>query len=231
MHRSKGAATKFGYTVMRMILLGPPGAGKGTQAKAITERFNIPQISTGDILRSAVREGTHMGVRAKTFMDSGALVPDEVVVGIVCERLQLIDCISGFILDGFPRTVAQANALHKTLVRMNYPLQAVISLEVDEEVLVERLTGRRACRFCGLGYHLRFNPSKQLDRCDSCGAELFQRDDDREETIRHRLSVYREQTAPLIGYYREQGLLFTVDGMEDISIVQEKIAEILSALR
>lgn len=216
---------------MRIILLGPPGAGKGTQAKAITERFNIPQISTGDILRTAVREGTPMGVRAKNFMDSGGLVPDEVVVEIVCERLQRADCITGFILDGFPRTVAQADALHKTLVQMNYPLQAVVSLEVDEEVLVERLTGRRACRSCGLCYHLRFNPSRQSDSCDGCGAELFQRDDDREETIRHRLSVYREQTAPLIGYYGEQGLLFTVDGMEDISIVQEKIVVILSALR
>lgn len=216
---------------MRIILLGPPGAGKGTQAKAITERFNIPQISTGDILRSAVREGTPMGIRAKTFMDSGALVPDEVVVGIVCERLQQADCVSGFILDGFPRTVAQADALHKTLVQMSYPLQAVISLEVDEEVLVERLTGRRTCRSCGMGYHLQFSPSRQPGRCDGCGAELFQRDDDREETIRHRLSVYREQTAPLIGYYGEQGLLFTVDGMEDILIVQEKIVKILTALR
>ncbi|MBE0502732.1 MAG: adenylate kinase [Desulfuromonadales bacterium] len=216
---------------MRIILLGPPGAGKGTQAKAITERFNIPQISTGDILRSAVREGTPMGVRAKAFMDSGALVPDEVVVGIVCERLQQADCVLGFILDGFPRTVAQADDLHKTLVQMSYPLQAVVSLEVGEEVLVERLTGRRTCRNCGAGYHLRFSPSRQPDRCDGCGGELFQRDDDREETIRHRLSVYRQQTAPLIGYYGEQGLLFTVDGMEDIALVQEKIVAILSALR
>ena len=216
---------------MRIILLGPPGAGKGTQAKAITERFGIPQISTGDILRSAVRDGTPMGVRAKAFMDSGALVPDEVVVGIVCERLQQADCSSGFILDGFPRTVAQADALHKTLIQMNYPLQAVISLAVDEEVLVERLTGRRACCSCGMGYHIKFSPSQRSNRCDVCGAELYQRDDDREETIRHRLSVYREQTAPLIGYYGEQGLLFSVDGMEDISIVQEKIVAILSALR
>lgn len=216
---------------MRIILLGPPGAGKGTQAKAITERFGIPQISTGDILRSAVRDGTPMGIRAKVFMDSGALVPDEVVVGIVCERLQQADCSSGFILDGFPRTVAQADALHKTLIQMNYPLQAVISLAVDEEVLVERLTGRRACRSCGMGYHVKFSPSQQSMRCDVCSAELYQRDDDREETIRHRLSVYREQTAPLIGYYGEQGLLFSVDGMEDISIVQDKIIAILSALR
>jgi len=216
---------------MRIILLGPPGAGKGTQAKAITERFGIPQISTGDILRSAVRDGTPMGALAKAFMDSGALVPDKVVVGIVCERLQQSDCSSGFILDGFPRTVAQADALHKTLMQMNYPLQAVISLNVDEEVLVERLTGRRSCRSCGMGYHIKFSPSQQSTCCDACGAELYQRDDDREETIRHRLSVYREQTAPLIGYYGEQGLLFIVDGMEDISIVQEEIAIILSALR
>ena len=216
---------------MRIILLGPPGAGKGTQAKAITERFGVPQISTGDILRSAVREATPMGARAKDFMDSGALVPDEVVVGIVCERLLQSDCSSGFILDGFPRTVAQADALHKTLVQMNYPLQAVISLDVDEEVLVERLTGRRSCRSCGMGYHVKFSPSQQSNRCDACGAELFQRDDDREETIRHRLAVYREQTAPLIGYYGEQGLLFSVDGMEDISLVQDNIVKILSALQ
>lgn len=216
---------------MRIILLGPPGAGKGTQAKAITERFGIPQISTGDILRSAVRDGTHMGARAKAFMDTGALVPDDVVVGIVCERLQQDDCSSGFILDGFPRTVAQAESLHETLLQMNYPLQAVISLGVNEDVLVDRLTGRRACRSCGMGYHVKFSPAQQADRCDHCGAELFQRDDDREETIRHRLSVYREQTAPLIGYYDEQGLLTSVDGMDEIILVQDKIFTILSVLR
>lgn len=216
---------------MRIILLGPPGAGKGTQAKAITDRFGIPQISTGDILRSAVRDGTPMGVRAKAFMDSGALVPDDVVVGIVCERLQQSDCSSGFILDGFPRTVTQADALHRTLLQMNYPLQAVISLNVDEDVLVERLTGRRSCRSCGMGYHVKFSPSQQSTRCDVCGAELYQREDDREETIRHRLSVYREQTSPLIGYYDGLGLLFRVDGMGDISIVQEEIVAVLSALR
>ena len=216
---------------MRIILLGPPGAGKGTQAKAITDKFGIPQISTGEILRSAVRDGTPMGTRAKIFMDSGALVPDEVVVGIVCERLQQPDCRPGFILDGFPRTVAQADALRSTLLQMNYPLQAVNSLDVDEDVLVDRLTGRRTCRSCGMGYHVKFSPALQHDRCDACGAELIQRDDDREETIRYRLSVYREQTAPLIGYYGEQGLLFNVDGMEDILVVQDEIAAILSALQ
>lgn len=216
---------------MRIILLGPPGAGKGTQAKAITERFGIPQISTGDILRSAVREGTPMGLLAKCSMDSGALVPDEVVVGIVCERLQQPDCIAGFILDGFPRTVTQAEALSKTLFQMNYPLQAVISLNVDEEMLVERLTGRRTCSSCGMGYHVKFSPSKQANVCDVCGAGLLQRDDDREETIRYRLSVYKDQTAPLISYYGEQGLIFSVNGMDDIFNVQDKINTILSALR
>lgn len=216
---------------MRIILLGPPGAGKGTQAKAITALFGVPQISTGDILRSAVHDNTPMGTRAKVFMDSGALVPDEVVVGIVCERLQQSDCHSGFILDGFPRTVAQADALRITLLQMNYPLQAVVSLDVDEDVLVERLTGRRTCRSCGMGYHVKFSPSRQANRCDICGAELIQRKDDFEETIRHRMSVYREQTAPLIDYYNQQGLLFNVDGMENISVIQNKISLILSALK
>lgn len=215
---------------MRMILLGPPGAGKGTQAKAITGRFGIPQISTGDILRSAVRDGSPMGTLARSYMDSGALVPDDVVVGIVCERLQQDDCRSGFILDGFPRTVAQADSLHKTLLKMNYPLQSVISLSVDEEALVERLTGRRSCRSCGLGYHVKFSPARFDGVCDSCGAELIQREDDREETIRHRLSVYRDQTSPLIGYYGEQGLLSDVDGMENITVVRDKIFAVLSAL-
>lgn len=215
---------------MRLILLGPPGAGKGTQAKALTDDFGIPQISTGDILRSAVREGTVMGVKAKSFMDAGALVPDEVVVGIVRERLEQSDCVGGFILDGFPRTVAQADALHSTLSAMNYPLQAVIALTVDENALVERLTGRRTCHSCGLGYHVKYSPAVVDGRCDSCGGELFQRDDDREETIRHRLSVYRQQTSPLIDYYSRQGVLVAVDGMDEIPVVQEKIRAILQAL-
>lgn len=216
---------------MRIILLGPPGAGKGTQAKVITERFGIPQISTGDILRSAVREGTPMGVRAKTFMDSGALVPDEIVVGIVCERLQQEDCRPGFILDGFPRTVNQADALQKTLQVMDYPLQSVISLSVDSEALVERLTGRRTCQACGLGYHLKYSPTVKDGRCDGCGGELTQRDDDREETIRHRLTVYADQTEPLIAYYASKGLLVSIDGMDEIEVVQRKISSILSGLR
>lgn len=214
---------------MKLILLGPPGAGKGTQAKMLTDRFGIPQISTGDILRAAVKEGTPMGVKAKSFMDAGALVPDEVVIGIVRERLQKEDCVGGFILDGFPRTVAQADALKVELAELGKDLNAVISLDVDTEALVERLTGRRTCRDCGRGYHVKFDPSRTAGKCDACGGELYQRDDDREETIRKRLEVYNEQTSPLAGYYRNEGLLVAVDGMLEIHTVQEHILALLQA--
>lgn len=214
---------------MKLILLGPPGAGKGTQAKMLTERFGIPQISTGDILRAAVKEGTPMGVKAKSFMDAGALVPDEVVIGIVRERLQKDDCGQGFILDGFPRTVAQADALKDALKELGRDLDAVVSLEVDSEALVERLTGRRTCRQCGKGYHVKFDPPAVADRCDVCGGELYQRDDDQEATIRNRLDVYNRQTAPLVTYYRQAGLLVPIDGMMEMSAVQEKILAVLQA--
>lgn len=209
---------------MNLILLGPPGAGKGTQAKMLTDRHGIPQISTGDMLRAAVQEGTPMGVQAKSHMDAGSLVPDEVVVGIVRERLQKPDCSGGFILDGFPRTVAQAEALRETLAELGKDLDAVVALEVDVEALVERLTGRRTCRDCGRGYHVRFDPPKTAGKCDACGGELYQREDDREETIRKRLLVYENQTAPLIGYYEGHGLLTRVDGMQEIGDVQRQIA-------
>ena len=212
---------------MKLILLGPPGAGKGTQAKMLTERFGIPQISTGDILRAAVKEGTPMGVKAKSFMDSGGLVPDEVVIGIVRERLQKEDCGPGFILDGFPRTVAQADALKIGLAELGKDLDAVISLEVDTEALVERLTGRRTCRECGRGFHVTFDPPRTADKCDACGGELFQREDDREETIRKRLEVYNEQTSPLADYYRKESLLATVDGMLEINTVKDRIMSLL----
>ena len=208
---------------MNLILLGPPGAGKGTQAKMLTEYFGIPQISTGDILRVAVKEETSMGIKAKSFMDSGALVPDSVVVGIVQERLQKSDCGKGFILDGFPRTVVQADALQESLVALNKELDAVISLEVDTEALVERLTGRRVCKSCGKGYHVKFDLPAVEGKCDSCGGTLYQRDDDQEETIRKRLQVYHDQTAPLIDYYRKRGLLMTIDGMLAIEVVREQI--------
>ncbi len=215
---------------MKLILLGPPGAGKGTQAKMLTEEFGIPQISTGDILRAAVKEGTPMGIKAKGFMDSGALVPDEVVIGIVTERLQKEDCNSGFILDGFPRTVPQADALADNLKGLDKDLDAVVSLEVDVEALVERLTGRRTCKECGRGYHIAFDPSRTEGVCDACGGELFQRDDDQEETIRKRLDVYNEQTSPLTDYYAAAGLLKSLDGMQEIGTVQQQMLEVLKAV-
>jgi len=213
---------------MKMILLGPPGAGKGTQAARLVERYAIPQISTGDILRQAVKSGTPMGIKAKEYMDAGALVPDSVVVGIVQERLQQADCTDGFILDGFPRTVPQAEALKKTLVDLNKGLDAVISLDVDVDVLVERLTGRRTCKACGWGCHLKFDPPSTEGVCDKCGAELIQRDDDKEDTIRNRMQVYADQTLPLVAFYRQEKLLSEVDGMQDMEAVQSAIVSMLS---
>ena len=214
---------------MKLILLGPPGAGKGTQAQMLMEKFSIPQISTGDILRSAVKNATPMGVKAREYMDAGALVPDDVVVGIVRERLQQADCANGFILDGFPRTVPQADALKDTLSELSLELDAVISLEVDTEALVARLTGRRTCSSCGKGYHVDFDPPSKEGVCDACGGNLVQRDDDREETIRKRLEVYREQTAPLVDYYLRGGLLAEVDGMAGIDEVGRQILSVLGA--
>ncbi len=215
---------------MKLILLGPPGAGKGTQAAQLVERFSIPQVSTGDMLRAAVREQTPMGLKAKEFMDKGALVTDEVVIGIVRERLQQPDCESGFILDGFPRTVPQADALAETLSVLGKDLDAVISLHVETDALVERLVGRRSCRGCGRGFHISFDPPAKEGVCDSCGGELFQRDDDKEETIRKRMEVYHQQTVPLENYYRQAGLLKAVDGMAPIAEVQQQVLGILQAL-
>jgi adenylate kinase len=194
----------------------------------LAEEFGIPQIATGDILRAALQAGTPLGLKAKGYMDAGALVPDEVVIGIVRERLQQDDCRQGFILDGFPRTVAQADALRATLAELERQLDRVISLKVNADDLVERLIGRRTCRACGRGYHVRFDPPRQAVHCDACGGELYQRDDDREETIRKRLAVYDQQTAPLIDYYRSAALLTELDGMLPIPVVQEQM---LSALR
>jgi adenylate kinase len=212
---------------MKLILLGPPGAGKGTQAKKLVDSFSVPQISTGDMLRAAVKEGSPMGVKAKACMDSGALVPDEVVVGIVEERLRKPDCATGFILDGFPRTVPQADALAATLAELGKDLDAVISLEVDIEALVARLTGRRTCSVCGVGYHITYDPPKVADVCDKCGGALVQRDDDKEDTIRNRMAVYNEQTSPLVDFYRSGGLLRSVDGMLPIDEVGGLIFKLL----
>ena len=212
---------------MNLILLGPPGAGKGTQAKMLIKKYGIPQVSTGDILRAAVKEQTPLGIKAKGFMDAGALVPDEVVVGIVAERLAQPDCGSGYILDGFPRTVAQADSLSALLGDTGAGIDHVISLTVDNEELLARITGRRTCRGCGAGYHLLYDPPQQSGDCRQCGGELFQRDDDREETMRRRLEVYAAQTEPLIAYYRQQGLLRTVDGMGEMAAVQKAITGII----
>jgi len=208
---------------MDLILLGPPGSGKGTQAKKMVEQYHIPQISTGDMLRAALKEKTRLGLEAKQYMDEGRLVPDEVVVGIVRDRLKAPDCQGGFILDGFPRTVPQAEALGVTLQGMERSIDHVISIEVDKEELLKRLGGRRTCRSCGAMYHLIFDPSKKEGACDKCGGELYQRDDDQEETIRARLKVYDEQTAPLIAYYREKGLLRAIDGVGEVGQIFKRI--------
>lgn len=196
---------------MRVIFLGPPGAGKGTQAAKIRETHEVAHISTGDILRANVKQGTALGCRAKEFMNAGKLVPDEVIIGMMKERLQEPDCRNGFILDGFPRTVPQAVALDQLLSDLDLKLDASILFNVDDEVVVERLSGRRMCRRCGKIYHATFHPTEVEGVCDACGGEIYQRDDDREEVIRNRLSVYHDQTAPLIDYYRQKGLLHDVD--------------------
>lgn len=201
---------------MRIILLGPPGAGKGTQAKLLIERLQIPQISTGDMLRAAVKDGTPLGRQAKAYMDHGTLVPDEVIIGLVRERLQAPDCGRGYVLDGFPRTVAQAEALEKTLGELRLNLDHVLCLDVPSEDLVARIAGRRTCRQCGSMSHVRFSPTRRDGACDACGGETYQRDDDREETVRRRLTVYAEQTAPLVRFYEGRGLLRRVAGTGEI---------------
>jgi adenylate kinase len=212
---------------MRLVLLGAPGAGKGTQAKKLIERYSIPQISTGDILRKAVQDGTPLGKEAKSYMDKGELVPDNVVIGIIKERLTQEDCKKGYILDGFPRNVAQAKALDEMLLSLNSPLDYAISIDVPFDELMKRLTGRRTCRNCGQMYNIYFTPPKKNGVCDKCGGELYQRDDDKEETIRKRLEVYEAQTAPVIGYYREKGILKSVPGTGEIDDIFNKIISIL----
>ena len=210
---------------MDLILLGPPGSGKGTQAKKMVDRYHLPQISTGDILRAALKEKTPLGLEAKQYMDQGKLVPDEVVVGIVRDRLKASDCQGGFILDGFPRTVPQAEALETTLKAMNRGIGHVISIEVDNAELLKRLGGRRTCRNCGAMYHLVFDPPKKKGVCDTCGGELYQRADDQEKTIRERLKVYDKQTAPLIQYYRGKGLLRAIDGVGRVEEIFQRIVK------
>jgi adenylate kinase len=212
---------------MNLILLGPPGAGKGTQAQMIVERYHIPQISTGDILRKAVKEGTPLGKKAKAFMDQGQLVPDEVVIGIIDGRLRAPDCNPGFILDGFPRTIAQAEALQPILTKMGKSIDHVINIEVDTEELVRRLTGRRTCKNCGAMFHILFHPSKAEEICDRCGGTLYQREDDKEETIRIRLNEYQRQTAPLIEYYQHKNSLRSIQGVGGQEEIFERIVRLL----
>lgn len=212
---------------MNLILLGGPGAGKGTQAKMMIDKYQIPQISTGDILRAAVKEGTELGKQAKACMDEGKLVPDAVVIGIIEDRLKQPDCQKGFILDGFPRTVPQAEALGATLDKMGSKIDHVLSIDVDEEELVKRLTGRRTCKKCGQMFHIMFNPSQKEGICDKCGGELYQRDDDNEATVRSRLATYNQQTKPLIDYYSNQGLVRQIVGIGSISDIFQKIVDTL----
>ncbi len=212
---------------MNLILFGPPGAGKGTQAKFIVDSFQIPQISTGDMLRAAVKEQTPLGVVAKQIMDAGGLVPDEVVLGIVKERIALSDCNNGFVLDGFPRTIPQADALDGILAGMGRTIDHVISLDVDNDEIVKRLSGRRTCGACGRGFHVLYDPPVVADVCDGCGASLSQRDDDREETVMKRLSVYDQQTSPLKAYYEQKGLLRHIKGCGSINDIQCQIQKVI----
>ncbi|MBD1382742.1 adenylate kinase [Metabacillus arenae] len=215
---------------MNLVLMGLPGAGKGTQAERIVEEYHIPHISTGDMFRAAIKGGTDLGLKAKSFMDKGELVPDEVTIGIVRERLGKNDCDNGFLLDGFPRTVAQAEALETILEELSKSIDYVINIEVDQDILMERLTGRRICKNCGATYHLIFNPPANEGVCDKCGGELYQREDDNEKTVANRLEVNVKQSKPLLDFYNQKGYLRNVDGQQDISLVFNDIKELLGGL-
>jgi len=212
---------------MVLILMGPPGCGKGTQGKRLEERYGIPQLATGDMLREAVKNATPVGLKAKSYMDRGQLVPDEVIVGVMRERMGRKDCAKGFILDGFPRTVGQAEALGGLLKDLNKKIVAAINLDVADEEVVQRLSGRRSCLSCGATYHIAFSPPKKEGRCDKCGTELVQRSDDKEGTIRERLSVYRAQTAPLISFYDRLGLLRNVLGTGSIDGIFNAVCSLI----
>lgn len=214
---------------MKIIMLGAPGAGKGTQAKKIAAKYDIPHISTGDIFRANIKNGTELGNKAKTYMDQGLLVPDELVVDLVVDRVQQDDCKNGYVLDGFPRTIPQAEALDKALAALGDKVDYAIDVNVPDENIVNRMGGRRACEGCGATYHLVYAPTKTEGICDVCGKELILRDDDKPETVQKRLNVYHEQTQPLIDYYTNAGILKTVDGTVDINDVFAAIVEILGA--
>jgi len=214
---------------MNIILIGPPGAGKGTQAKRMVERLSIPQISTGDMFRAAVQAGTPMGRKAKEYMDKGSLIPDDVVIGVVDERLKKDDCKHGYVLDGFPRTIEQAKALDGLLAMAGSKLDHVVVIAVPDDYLVQRLTGRRTCKGCGYMHHIEFDKPKKEGICDKCGGELYLRDDDKEETIRQRLTTYNQQTAPLIEYYSAKGIVRTIDGTGAMNKVENAIKVTIGA--
>ncbi len=213
---------------MNLVLLGPPGAGKGTQAALLSQRLGIPHVASGDLFREAMKKGTGWGKEAQSYIDLGVLVPDEVTNAMIEERLKEPDCARGVILDGFPRTIEQARALEGILAERGEKIDRVLVIQVSEDTLIERLSGRRTCRRCQANYHLLFNPPQKEGVCDRCGGDLYQRSDDKEETVRRRFRVYTEETAPLIDYYRRQGLLTEIDGERGIEGVQGKILSALS---
>ena len=214
---------------MKIILLGPPGAGKGTQAKSISNRYSIPHISTGDIFRKNISENTPLGIEAKSYMDNGQLVPDEVTINMVKDRLQQDDCKNGYLLDGFPRTVSQAEALQEFLQKRKESLDTALCIEVPRDFILERMTGRRVCPSCGASYHIKFNPPTNDGKCDLCGSDVIQRKDDTEETVKERLDVYENQTQPLIDFYKNKKQLSVVDGTQAINEVFESICKILGS--
>lgn len=214
---------------MKIIMLGAPGAGKGTQAKKIAEKYQIPHVSTGDIFRFNIKEGTELGRKAKEYMDQGALVPDELTIGMLMDRIQKEDCKDGYVLDGFPRTIPQAESLQKAITEMGQQIDFAINVDVSDENIINRMSGRRACISCGATYHIVYNPSKIPGVCDVCGSELVLRDDDKPETVKKRLSVYHDQTRPLIDYYKETGVLVNVEGTQELNKVFSDITDILGA--
>lgn len=214
---------------MKIIMVGAPGAGKGTQAKRIAEKYGIPHVSTGDIFRANLKEGTELGLKAKVFMDKGALVPDEITIGMLMDRIHQPDCKDGYVLDGFPRNIPQAEALTKALSEANESMDAVVDVDVPDENIMDRMSGRRTCRKCGEGYHTKYNPPKVDGICDVCGGELYIRDDDKPETVKKRLTVYHDQTQPLIDYYTKQGILKSVNGTQMMEKVFADIVKILDS--
>lgn len=218
-----------GTISMKIIMLGAPGAGKGTQAKKIAAKYQIPHVSTGDIFRANIKNGTELGMKAKSYMDAGGLVPDEITIGMLLDRIHEADCENGYVLDGFPRTIPQAESLTEALAGMDEKIDYAVNVDVPDENIISRMSGRRACLNCGATYHIVFNPPKQEGVCDVCGDKLVLRDDDKPETVQKRLSVYHDQTQPLIEYYEKAGVLKQVDGTQDMEAVFQDIVKILGA--